>query len=297
MPLPSPVPEVRQRPDLVGLLACPDCHALLSVQKDELACVGCGARFQLLNGKPIFTPTVDIVQPPEKIERGPNQGTPWRKANWRFLEGIAAQAGPASLVLDVGSGMGDFAQIFQKHAYYTLDVVAHPEVDIVCDLVQRVPFRECAFDLILVMNVVEHIFATRAFFRSLAYALKPGGRLIIAVPFLMKVHMAPYDFHRYTHFALAELGKEAGLEVVLLEGYYDPAFLMGESARSVRHWELSRLNRARRSAARVLLAGVDALTAGLARLLPPGHLREPESEKNPSAVGYHLILQKPESQS
>lgn len=291
-------PPAGKRPPVLELVACPRCGgALRAGSPERWDCAHCGYAVEVRQGKPFFSGEVDIVQPPEKIERGPNQGTPWRKANWRFLEELAASAGPGALVLDVGSGMGDFAEIFQQHFYYTLDVVAHPEVDIVCDLTRVVPFSEGVFDLVLVMNVVEHIYATRDFFQSLARLVKPGGKLAVAVPFLMKVHMAPYDFHRYTHYALAEIAKEAGLEVASLEGYYDPAFLIGESSHNVRYWGLARLSRARRLAARLALAAIDLSAAWLARLLPAGHMRPPQAEKNPSAVGYHLILQKPGSKS
>ncbi len=35
---------------------------------------------------PIFTPPPDDIVPSEKIARSPDIGTPWRQANWRFLQ-------------------------------------------------------------------------------------------------------------------------------------------------------------------------------------------------------------------
>ena len=69
------------------------------------------------------------------------------------------------------------------------------------------------------MNVLEHVFDGAGLLAALSRLLEPGGELLVAVPFLLKVHQAPVDYARYTHFALRRLGEGAGLETELLEGF------------------------------------------------------------------------------
>jgi hypothetical protein len=52
---------------------------------------------------------------------------------------------------------------------------------------------------------------------EIARVLAPGGTLIMNVPFMYWLHEEPYDFHRYTSFALRRLSESAGLEVKELE--------------------------------------------------------------------------------
>jgi hypothetical protein len=43
--------------------------------------------------------------------------------------------------------------------------------------------------------------------------LRPGGHLLMTVPFLYPTHEAPYDFWRTTHFGLRSVLQRHGLEV------------------------------------------------------------------------------------
>jgi SAM-dependent methyltransferase len=61
------------------------------------------------------------------------------------------------------------------------------------------------FDVILCMNVLEHVFDVQAAVDNLRKALRPGGRLVIAVPFVYPYHDEPIDFWRLTEHSLREL--------------------------------------------------------------------------------------------
>jgi hypothetical protein len=53
--------------------------------------------------------------------------------------------------------------------------------------------------------------------------LVPGGALWLTVPFVGPLHEQPYDFYRYTEFALEELLSAAGfvdIELKRLGGYF-----------------------------------------------------------------------------
>jgi len=63
----------------------------------------------------------------------------------------------------------------------------------------------------------------------LCEAVEIGRQIDLTVPFLLKVHQAPFDFSRYTPYYLDALARDAGLKVVTLNGYYDTLYLLNES--------------------------------------------------------------------
>ena len=282
------------KPALIDLALCPTCAAPLGQPHGEnWTCAQCGHSLPFYTGIPLFTPPPGELIPFDKRERGPQLGSTWRQANWKFLQAQAARLPADTIVLDVGAGRGDFASLFSGPGYLALDVYPYPEVDLVCDLTQVTPFREASFDRILLMNVLEHIFDGAAMLSVLARLLKPGGELILAVPFLLKVHQSPVDFARYTHFALRRMGAEAGLETALLEGFYDPAALVGEGTRNIRYTVMQRLPRARRILTRLTLDAIDGLTSVLLGLVGGGFTASPEAETSPAPLGYHIVYRKP----
>jgi SAM-dependent methyltransferase len=70
------------------------------------------------------------------------------------------------------------------------------------------------FDVILCMYVLEHVFDVHAAVENMRKALKPGGRLVIAVPHLYPYHDEPIDFWRFTEYSLRRLCRDfASVEI------------------------------------------------------------------------------------
>ncbi len=92
-------------------------------------------------------------------------------------------------------------------------------VDIFADLNEPINIGDETFDTVIASDVIEHLHSPQALFNSAARALKPGGKLIIGVPFLYWIHEAPHDFHRYTEFSLERMSKLAGLQVIDLSAW------------------------------------------------------------------------------
>ena len=85
--------------------------------------------------------------------------------------------------------------------------------DVIVGPLETLPFHDRSFDSVLCNAVLEHVLDAEASMRELARVVKPGGHVVVAVPFLQPFHPRPTDFRRYTAAGLADLGRRAGLEV------------------------------------------------------------------------------------
>jgi len=275
------------------ILVCDRCRGELVAQQQALVCQACGRTIPVENGIPLFVSPPADIRPSEKLVRGPQVGTPWRRANWSFLEAQVRQLDSQALILDVGAGRGDFADLFDQHPYYlALDVYPYPEVDIVCDLSQANPFRNASLGAILLMNVLEHVYDPHALLVSLSQMLKPGGVLIVAIPFLVKMHQAPLDFARYTHYALQRFATDHGLEITHLEGFYDPVSVLTEGIGNLKNAVLPQLQPTRRYAGHLISWTLQASANALRLLLGSGQTIPPDQARSQAPTGYQLVYRK-----
>jgi SAM-dependent methyltransferase len=67
---------------------------------------------------------------------------------------------------------------------------------------------------VLCNQVLEHVFNPDFFLREIGRVLKPGGKLLLTVPFLWDEHEQPYDYARYSSFGLAALLRRNGFCVI-----------------------------------------------------------------------------------
>lgn len=72
------------------------------------------------------------------------------------------------------------------------------------------PFAGASVDTVLLLDVLEHLRSPEQCLHEINRVLRPGGTLIIKVPFMYPIHDAPLDFQRWTRFGLAQLGEKCG---------------------------------------------------------------------------------------
>lgn len=147
-----------------------------------------------------------------------------------YLDRFALAAGAATpdggLVLDAGAGDGPYRHHFARARYEAADFEAVPGKEYtgnmyVCDLA-AIPVEDHRYDVILFSQVLEHIPEPLAVLIELHRVLKPGGRIFASAPLFYEEHEQPYDYFRYTQFALARMFEEAGfkdMQIDWLEGY------------------------------------------------------------------------------
>jgi SAM-dependent methyltransferase len=179
------------------------------------------------------------------------------------IEAYARQirAHATGVLADVGCGKAPYFGIYRDLVTKSVGVdwgsSLHPsdQVEIVCDLNESIALPDEFADTVLCTDVMEHLFEPGKIWAEIARILVPGGKAIIGVPFLYWIHEAPYDYHRYTSFALRRYAEKSGLEIASLEAVGGPLHVLADlTCKLVRPWPLKVL------AGQVWSAGLSILT-------------------------------------
>lgn len=123
-------------------------------------------------------------------------------------------------ILDVGCGRKPYESLFENRKEYVGMDIENPghdhsneKIDVYYDG-KTFPFDDESFDSILTNQVFEHVFNPEIFMREIHRVLKPGGRLLLTVPFTWDEHEQPNDFARYSSFGLTHILISHGFEVM-----------------------------------------------------------------------------------
>lgn len=139
------------------------------------------------------------------------------------LYGQALPVHATGRLLDMGCGQVPFYAAYRDHVSETvcIDWANSPHriehLDMECDLTGEIPFPDASFDTIILSDVLEHLPDPKLCWQEIARLLKPGGKLIMNVPFYYPLHEEPNDHYRYTRFALQHFAQSVDLDVVELK--------------------------------------------------------------------------------
>jgi SAM-dependent methyltransferase len=130
-------------------------------------------------------------------------------------------------VLDVGCGTGLMLDALRRHARpvgvdfsdLAMKYCAQRGIErLVCARVEALPFGDGSFDLLLALDLLEHLDDDAALMREMWRLLRPGGYLLISVPayeFLWSNHdEALHHRRRYSRATLRQLIRAMDFEVV-----------------------------------------------------------------------------------
>lgn len=135
---------------------------------------------------------------------------------WNDLRVLLADA--EGDVLDVGAGAQPYRPLLPQGARYRAIDVALAEEGFGYEVPDteyfegdRWPVQDGSIDVVLATETLEHVPDPAVFLAEARRVLRPGGRLIVTVPFAARWHYIPHDYWRYTPSSLRNLFEAAGL--------------------------------------------------------------------------------------
>ena len=123
-------------------------------------------------------------------------------------------------LLDFGCGSKPYKNLFNVEEYIGLDMDvgdAHSHNNEQIDVLyegKEIPFESSHFDSIFCSEVFEHVFELEDTLKELNRVCKPGGYMLVTVPFIWDEHEVPYDFGRYTSFGIKYLLNKHSFKVI-----------------------------------------------------------------------------------
>jgi len=126
------------------------------------------------------------------------------------------------MIYDLGCGEATYRAYLLGYASHYVGVdwsgsFHNTKADIIADLNKPLPIDNQVADTLISISVLEHLCEPQIFLDESFRILKPGGSMILQVPFQWWIHEAPYDFFRYTPYGLKYLLVKAGFVDVVVE--------------------------------------------------------------------------------
>lgn len=195
-------------------------------------------------------------------------------------------------VYDLGCGEAPYRQwiLQQADRYVGVDwanSLHDVQADIVANLDVTLPIEKSVANTVLSISVLEHLRNPQDMLNETWRILRPGGYLVLQVPWQWWIHEAPHDYYRYTPYGLRYLLEQAGFEdvdvqpqggfftmLVLKLNYFSRRFIRGPLP------------------VKVLLAGLFRVAWYLGQLVAPllDHL---DRNQTAETAGYFITAKKP----
>ncbi len=129
--------------------------------------------------------------------------------------------GLAGTVADVGCGAQPFRDLLPPATRYIgVDIAAAGESfgyhtpDTRYYQGNTLPLADGEVDHVLCTETLEHVLAPAILLSELSRVMRPGGRLVLTVPFAARWHFVPHDYWRYTPSGLTHLLAQAGFDAI-----------------------------------------------------------------------------------
>jgi SAM-dependent methyltransferase len=118
-------------------------------------------------------------------------------------------------MLDLGCGTRPYAKLYGE--LFGMCIAGDfdqrtADLDVRLDAT-ALPFAAQSFDLVLFIEVIEHVPDAAKAMAEVARVLRPGGVLLITWPFNYMIHEDPHDYVRFTEFGMDRILRAYGLKI------------------------------------------------------------------------------------
>jgi len=183
--------------EVLAILRCLHCQSGLNSEADGLVCTGCGRQYPLRDGVVRFVGAQEYagtfgfqwkLYARTQLDDATSQKS---ERAFRRRTGFRPEDLAGKLVLDVGCGMGRFAEVATRWGANVVGIdlslasevaaknLAERDATIFQADVFKLPFAAESFDYIYSIGVLHHTPDCERAFKSLPGLLKPGGRIAI----------------------------------------------------------------------------------------------------------------------
>jgi SAM-dependent methyltransferase len=127
-----------------------------------------------------------------------------------LLDWLRSQPLEGLRVLDVGCGDEPYAPLLgAASGVVGFDMPGNPRADL-HGSIESIPVEDASFDVVLCVQVLEHVPDPAAAVRELRRVVRPGGRVLASTHGIYPFHPNPEDLWRWTHQGLERLFRENG---------------------------------------------------------------------------------------
>lgn len=127
-------------------------------------------------------------------------------SSWGILRCLTYNNEPNRCIIAVDTNLSKVAGVAK---YY-------PEINFICSDIQTAPFKDTSFDLITILDVLEHVDSEKKTIENIWRILIPGGVLILSVP-----HKGSFDFLDPDNLVFIRLYKILNrMRILSLNPYY-----------------------------------------------------------------------------
>jgi SAM-dependent methyltransferase len=187
----------------------------------------------------------------------------------KWIEGTLKNIPNGKRILDAGAGELKYKPLCAHLDYVSQDLGEYDGVgsgegrqtvkwdnsklDIVCDII-KMPVPDKSFDVILCVEVFEHISEPALAVKEFSRIIKTGGRVIITAPFCSLTHFAPFYYaNGYSKYWYEKVLAEHGFKIQ--EIYFNGNFFeyLAQEIRNIRSvgWKYSKVSLTKRIGFRI----------------------------------------------